>query len=189
MWRNDLNNEDKRCMKVMTWNGVDGLTKILDQDLFLMFLKCFIYFFGFYAFMIFLDFDVLGWKYIQGNMYKESVFQTLRNAKHTNKPTRLSTRIYKDQLVGVLDIRKVREAQICRWKKILPHSRGETVTQISSFTSQRYKVLWGLAKSDNIPLSREVSFDSAPNFYTLLEHWSWGHPKGWWNPQASLLSK
>ena len=69
----------------------------------------------------------------------------------------------------------------------MPHSRGETVTQISSFTSQRYKVLWGLAKSDNIPLPREVSFDSPPNFYTLPEHWSWGHPKGWWNPQASLL--
>ena len=60
--------------------------------------------------------------------------------------------MYKDQLEGILDIHKVREAQIYRWKKILPHSRGETVTQISSFTSQRYKVLWGLAKSDNITL-------------------------------------
>ena len=78
--------------------------------------------------------------------------------------------MYKDQLEGILDIRKVREAQICRWKKIQAHSWGETVTQISSFTSQRYKVLWGLAKSDNIFLPREVSFDSPPNFYTLSEH-------------------
>ena len=75
--------------------------------------------------------------------------------------------MYNDQLEGVLDIRKVREAQICRWKKRLPHSRGEMVTQISSFTSQRYKVLWGLAKSDKILLPREVSFDSPPDIYTL----------------------
>ena len=63
------------------------------------------------------------------------------------------------------------------------------VTQIFVFTSQRYKVLWGLAKSDKILLPREVSFDSPPNMYTLPEHWSWGHPKGWWNPQAGLLQK
>ena len=78
--------------------------------------------------------------------------------------------MYKDQLEGFLNIRKVHEAQIYRWKKILPQSQGEMVTQISSFTSQRYKVLWGLAKSDNILLPREVSFDSPPNFYTLPEH-------------------
>ena len=97
--------------------------------------------------------------------------------------------MYKDYLKGFLDIHKVCEAQICRWKKIMPHSRGEIVTQISTFTSQRYKVLWGLAKSDKIILPREVSFDSPPDIYTLPEHKSWGHPKGWWNPQAGLLKQ
>ena len=112
-----------------------------------------------------------------------------KHVEHTNNLIRLSTRMNKAYLRGVLDIHKVCEAQICRWKEIFPQSRGETVTQISSFTSQRYKVFWGLAKSDNIFLPREVSFDSPPDFYTLLERWSWGHPKGWWNPQAGLLRK
>ena len=76
----------------------------------------------------------------------------------------------KAYLGGILNIHKVCEAQIYRWKEILPHSRGKTVTQISSFTFQKYKVLWGLAKSDNIPLPREVSFDSPPDSYTLPEH-------------------
>ena len=121
-------------------------------------------------------------KYVQGKCVSNT------QARQTHQQTyKVLTRIYKDQLEGVLDIRKVREAQICRWKKILPHSWGETVNQISSFTSQRYKVLWGLAKSDNILLLREVSFNSPPNFYTPPEHWSWGRPKGWWNPQAGLL--
>ena len=74
--------------------------------------------------------------------------------------------MYRDCLEDVLDIHKVREAQIYRWKKIMSHSREEMVTQISTFTSQRYKVLWGLAKSDNIILPREVSFDSPPDIYT-----------------------
>ena len=78
--------------------------------------------------------------------------------------------MYKDQLEGILDIHKVCEAQIYKWKKIIPHSQGEMVTQISSFTTQRYKVLWGLAKSDKILLLREVSFDSPLDFYTLQEH-------------------
>ena len=93
-----------------------------------------------------------------------------KHTKHTNNPNKAITRMNKAYLRGVLDIRKVHEAQIYRWKEILPHSRGETVTQISSFTSQRYKVLWGLAKSDNITIPREVSFDSLSDFYTLPEH-------------------
>ena len=45
------NDEDQRCMKVMTWNDVDGLTKKnLDQDVFLLFLKCFDFFWIFYVF-------------------------------------------------------------------------------------------------------------------------------------------
>ena len=95
----------------------------------------------------------------------------------------------KAYLRGVLDIHKVREAQICRWKEIVPHSRGETVTQISSFTSQRYKVLWGLAKSDSIPLPREVSFDSPPDSYTPPEHWSWGRPRGDEIPKQASYQK
>ena len=92
-------------------------------------------------------------KYVQG----KCVSNTQECQTH-QQPYKVFTRLYKDQLEGVLDIRKVREAQICRWKKILPHSRGETVTQISSFTSQRYKVLWGLAKSDNIYTSKRGVF-------------------------------
>ena len=112
-----------------------------------------------------------------------------KHTEHANNPNKTTTRMYKDYLKSVLNIQKVREAQIYRWKKILPHSRGETVTQISSFTSQRYNVLWGLSKRDNISLPREVSFDSPPAIYTLPEHWIWGPPKGWWNPQAGLLKK
>ena len=113
-------------------------------------------------------------KYIQG----KCVSNTQEHQTH-QQSYKVSTRMYKDQLEGVLNIRKVHEAQMCRWSKILPHSWGDIVTQISSFTSQRYKVLWGLAKSDNIFLPREVSFDSPPDFYTPPEHWSWGYPKGW----------
>ena len=139
--------------------------------------------------MIFLDFLFFMMqnqtrKYVQG----KCVSNTQERQTH-QQSYKVATRMYTDQLEGVLDIHKVREAQICRWKKIMPHSQGEKVTQISSFTFQRYKVLWGLAKSDKILLSREVSFDSPPNFYTLPEHWSSGHPKGWWNPQAGLLKK
>ena len=123
-------------------------------------------------------------KYVQG----KCVSNTQERQTH-QQSYKVATRMYTDQLEGVLDIRKVHETQICIWKKILPHSQRETVTQISSFTSQRYKVLWGLAKSDNIFLPREVSFDSPPIIYTPLEHWSWGCPKGWWNPQAGLLKK
>ena len=112
-------------------------------------------------------------KYVQ----RKCVSNTQERQTH-QQTYKVSTRMYTDQLEGVLDICKVREAQICRWKKILPHSQGETVTQISSFTSQRYKVLWGLAKSDNILLPIEVSFNSPPDIYTPPEHWSWGHPKG-----------
>ena len=146
-------------------------------------------FFGLLGFMIFFGF--LGFKmqkqtrkYIQG----KCVSNTQECQTH-QQSYEVATRMYKDQLESILNICKVREAQIYRWKKIMPHNRGETVTQISSFTSQRYKVLWGLAKSDKILLPREVSFYSPPIFYTLLEHWSWGHPKGWWNPQAGLLKK
>ena len=32
-----------------------------------------------------------------------------------------------------------------------------------------------------------MSFDSPPDFYTPPARWSWGRPKGWWNPQAGLL--
>ncbi len=112
-----------------------------------------------------------------------------KHVEHANNPNKAISRMNKAYLKGVLDIHKVHEAQICRWKEIMPHSQGETVTQISCFTSQRYKVLWGLAKGDNIPLPREVSFDSPSDFYTPPKHWSWGHPKGWWNPQAGLLKK
>ena len=93
-----------------------------------------------------------------------------KHVEHANNPNKAITRMNKVYLKGVLNIHKVREAQICRWKKILPHSQGEMVIQIFSFTSQRYKVLWGLAKSDNIKISREVSFDSPPTIYTPLEH-------------------
>ena len=58
-----------------------------------------------------------------------------KHVEHTNNPNKVITRMNKAYLRDVLDIHKVREAQI------LPHSWGETVTQISSFTSQRYKVL------------------------------------------------
>ena len=148
-------------------------------------------FYDFFGFLRFYDvFGFLGFKkckictrkYVQGKCVSNT------QARQTHQQTyKVSTRLYKDQLGGVLDIRKVREAQICRWKKILPHSWGETVTQISSFTFQRYKFIWGLAKSENISLLREVSFDSHPTIYTLPEKWNWGHPKGWWNPQAGLL--
>ena len=125
-------------------------------------------FLDFYVLWFFLDFYILCcfWifrfkvhkqtkKYVQGKCVSNT------QERQTHQQTyEVLTRMYKDQLEGVLDIRKVREAQICRWKKILPHSWGEMVTQISSFTSQRYKVLWGLAKSDNILLQREVSFNS-----------------------------
>ena len=112
-----------------------------------------------------------------------------KHTEHTKNLIRLSTRMNKAYLRGILDIHKVHEAQICRWKKIMPHSWEETVTQISTFTSQRYKVLWGLAKSDKILLPKEVSFNSPLIIYTLSEQWSWGHPKGWWNHQAGLLKK
>ena len=92
-----------------------------------------------------------------------------KHTKHANNPNKAITRMNKAYLRGVLNIHKVCEAQIYRWKEILPHSRGETITQISSFTSQRYKVLWGLAKSDNIPLPREVSFNSPLDIYTPPE--------------------
>ena len=131
------------------------------------------------------------WSLKLGSCFVPAMTDKVNQVKH--KKVKLSKPpVYKDIhgfLKGVLDIRKVREAQIYRWKEILPHIRGETVTQISSFTSQRYNVLWGLAKSDNITLPREVSFDSPPNFYTQPERWSWGRPKGWWNPKASLLKK
>ena len=135
-------------------------------------------FFQFLCFMIFLDFSNLRCKIKQGNICKARVasmspfngggFWTHKHVKHTNSPI-ICLLGYIGLANGVLNICKVREAQICRWKKILPHSWGEMVTQISS-TSQRYKVLWGLAKSDKILLPREVSFDSPPNIYTLLEH-------------------
>ena len=108
-----------------------------------------------------------------------------KHAKYTNNPNKATTRMYKDYLEGILDIHKVCEAQIYRWKKIMPHSQGEMVTQISSFTSKRYKVLWGLAKSDKILLPREVYFNSPPDIYTPPEHWSWSNPKGWLQLQCS----
>ena len=210
MSRDDLNDEDKRCMKVMNVmerrNDVDNLikrtwTKTCFCCFWMFYWFLFLFFellqknLDFYVLWFFLDFmfyDVF-WifmfkmqnqtrKYVQGKCVSNTQkHQTQR------QPYKVLTRIYKDQLEGILDIHKVREAQICRWKKILPHSRGEMVTQVSSFTSQRYKVLWGLGKSDNISLLREVSFDSPPNSYTLPERWSWGHLEGWWNPQAGLL--
>ena len=84
-----------------------------NKSFFLLFLKCFD-FFGFWNFYDFFGFLGLRCKSKQENMYKESVFQTLKNAKHTNNPIRLSTRTNKAYLRGVLDIHKVREAQICR---------------------------------------------------------------------------
>ena len=123
---------------------------------FCCFLKCFD-FFEFWGFKM----QKKTMKYVQ-----------CKNASNTpNTPTILQglTRLYKAQLEGFLDIHKVREAQIYRWKKIMPHSHEEMVTQISTLTSQRYKVLWGLAKSDKIMLLREVSFDSPPNIYTPPE--------------------
>lgn len=77
--------------------------------------------------------------------------------------------MYKDYPEGIIDICKECEAQIYRLKKIVSHSWEETVTQISTFTSPRYKFLWGLAKSDKKILPREVSFDSPPDIYTLSE--------------------
>ena len=61
-----------------------------------------------------------------------------KHVEHANNPNKAITRVNKDYLRGVLNIHKVREAQIYRWKEILPHSWGETVTEISSFISQRY---------------------------------------------------
>lgn len=123
-------------------------------------------------------------KYVQGKCVSNT-----QKCQTRQQSYKVLTRMYKVYLRGVLDIRKVREAQICRWKKILPHNRGETVTQISSFTSQRYKVLWGLAKSDNISLPREVSFNSPPDFYTPSEHWSWGRPRGDEIPKQASYNK
>ena len=85
------------------------------------------------------------------------VFEHLACRTH-QKSYKVLTRIY-----------KVCEAQICRWKKIMPHNQEEMVTQISTFTSQMYKFLWGLTKSDKIMLPREVSLYSPPDIYTLPE--------------------
>ena len=183
-WRIELRMHDEIDQGNWIWMMMRWMDRISDGEnksfflLFLLFLKCFNFFgfwnfydfFGFLDFMIFLGFLGLRWKIKQGNMYKAKCVSNTQERQTHQQSYKVSTRLYKDQLEGVLDIRKVREAQICRWKKILPHSRGEMVTQISSFTSQRYKVLWGLAKSDNILLPREVSFDWPPNFYTPPEH-------------------
>ena len=149
---------------MMEW--IDRISDGENKSFFLLFLKCF-NFLDFGTSMIFWIFQFWDAKYIQG----KCVSNTQEHQTH-QQSYKVATRMYKDQLEGILDIRKVHDVQICRWKKIMPHSQGEMVTQISSFTSQRYKVLWGLAKSDNIPLPREVSFDSPPNFYTPPKHWS-----------------
>ena len=83
----------------------------------------------------------------------------------------LSTKMYKVQLREYsIYARYMRPISIDE-NKILPHSWEETITQISNFTSQRYEVLWDLAKSDKILLTKEVSFNS-PNIHTLSVHGS-----------------
>ena len=60
---------------------------------------------------------------------------------HITSPKRLSTSLYKVQLKeSLIYARDVRPIFIDE-SKTLPHSWEETVTQISNFTSQRYKVL------------------------------------------------
>ena len=47
-----------------------------------------------------------------------------KHVEHAKNPNKAITRMKKDYLRGIFDIHKVREAQIYRWKEILPHSRG-----------------------------------------------------------------
>ena len=98
-----------RCMKVMTLMERRSDMELMwttwlrgpkPRLVFVVF-EIFDLFFYFWTFMIFYDFYVLWcfWvfsnlrcKIKQGNIYKASVFQTLKNVKHTNNPIRFQLR-------------------------------------------------------------------------------------------------
>ena len=110
---------------MMGW--IDRRSDGENKSFFLLFLKCFDFFgfwnfydfFGFLYFMIFIFYEFFGVfrfkmhkktrKYVQG----KCVTNTQERQTH-QQSYKVSTRLYKDELEGVLDIRKVREAQICR---------------------------------------------------------------------------
>ena len=96
-WRQEMYEGDD-CDGKKMWHGndVDNLTKrtktktcfwyIFYCSFWFFWILCFMIFFGFFMFYDFLGFSKLRCKRKQGNMYKESGFQTLKNAKHTKNP-------------------------------------------------------------------------------------------------------
>ena len=140
--RNGLNDEDKICRRVMnvmerrcdvemmwtTWlrgprpRLVFVVFECFDFFGFLNFCKKKLDFYVLWFFLgFFFNFEMQNQtrKYVQGKCVSNT--QECQTHQQSYKG---STRMYKDKLKGVFNIRKVSEAKIYRWKKRMPHSRG-----------------------------------------------------------------